>query len=150
MEQRFRVTSLIDEVADQSLSFELLLLLAKPFPLLGVERKLDNFIGAPVGGRCTPHLSPAAAPGYRSAACHLDQKRPPCPRAFRRFLLTWLSLLTAASPAFTARSTALVSKSGCGSCMSCCQSRSASAVMRMMFNPGRISAGPRPCERSRV
>src|SRR5262249_52112329 len=62
-------------------------------------------------------------------------------------LLTCLGLLTAASPAFTARSAVLISRSGRGSCICCCQSRSASAVTRMVFNPSRISAGPRPSER---
>ena len=56
-----------------------------------------------------------------------------------------LELLTAASPAFTARSRALASKSALGSCRRRCHSRSESAVMRMRFNPIRISSGPRPC-----
>ena len=64
-------------------------------------------------------------------------------------LLICRALLTAASPAFTARSAVLTSRSGRGSCISRCQSRSASALMRMAFNPSRISTGPRPSARSR-
>src|SRR5262249_54743480 len=42
-----------------------------------------------------------------------------------------------------------VSRSGRGFCISCCRSRSASADIRMAFNPSRISTGPRPSARRR-